>query len=132
MEITRREMRALTTALREWGHEAGVDIYTTNDIAAAVNGAAYEWGVNWSAQGTKSPNETRDFAKVLVAAAEIAEELNAIAITETDEFERIANREQYTSTVKIMFHEIDKAQNKARALRDAIELLPIREKIYSI
>lgn len=82
-QIKKIKKYALEYALNTLERELeGIHLYTitgdTYDDRKA--GQPLQWGVNWSAMGTKSVEETKKFAQSLMEATEICELVNSLEI----------------------------------------------------
>lgn len=87
MKVTTNEMRAIRSALNIWNFTNGVRVETMNDIEAFRGNIPFEYGVNWACMGTKSPEETVEYVKVMTKAAQIANALNKLELIEDDDME---------------------------------------------
>lgn len=75
-KITRYELDAIHTAIYN-AFEKDCDFVEINRTGSILDDAV-KFGVNWSARGTKSPEEAKDMAEALMQAAAIAEALNSL------------------------------------------------------
>lgn len=78
MRINSTMGEALARAISWYGRETDVDIYETTSFNLKV--VAKEYGVNWSAMGTKSPYEAKQYGEALIKASDLAVALNKLEI----------------------------------------------------
>lgn len=118
MTINSTKWNMIKTAVSRISRELGVDIYDY-DGGFEVYGQdkPYEWGVNWSAKGTCTIEETLDYATKLQKACEYAKYLNGQEIKVDWSVEKTdindQNREYFMNQMEILY-------NRMNAMKDIV------------
>ena len=100
MRITNEYYSAMQRALCEFYLEEGISIY--GDDGSFREKHPMIFGVNWSAKGTRTIAETRDYAEALAHAADICERLNGLELEVDYAAELTLTAEEYGRTVQIL------------------------------
>lgn len=102
MNMNYREYSALKSALDEIMEARTVSICENPSWGADLK----TFGVNWSACGTQSIEETKKFAEEINKACKIAEKLNAMQITVNYEDVEELDRESYMALISEYMEEL--------------------------
>lgn len=97
-KITRNEYEAIRTAIYN-GFGKEHDYVEIQRIGSILDDAV-RFGVNWSARGTKSPEEAKEMAEALMQAAAIAEGLNSLNL-EIDRNKKEEDLEEHKRQVEL-------------------------------
>jgi hypothetical protein len=114
MTINSTKWSMIRTAVSRISKELDVDIY---EFEVYGQDKPYEWGVNWSAKGTCTVEETLEYATKLTVACEYVKYLNALKIKvdwlaeKTDINDQ--NREYFINQMEILY-------NRMNAMKDIV------------
>lgn len=101
MKLTETKKYILEDAIRITANNIGVDI---NTMPRSSSEEPMQWGVNWSAFGTATPQEAIDYAHKITKAAEAVKCLNRLKVeyhtTEDTEAEKVMTPGRYNELVK--------------------------------
>ena len=78
MRITNEYFSMMQDALGRYFYDSGVSIYKMPGAFDKMRENGIDFGVNWSAKGTRPAQEARLFAKDLEHAADLCERLNGL------------------------------------------------------
>lgn len=104
--ISRTEFNVIQTAFRvRFDYFENKDIHFNIYDVNSIFDEHIEFGINWAAIGTVSPEETAKFANSLLEASKVVERVNSLnLILDLDLESEIKTKEQFEAAVKMFIN----------------------------